>query len=312
MISTDELSNSWNSISPQRGSTVGRRADPSHPLDFFISYDESNFLQLMLITNDLPWLPQSSKQISVRGNKRKDNKYAVCFSLIDGTLKDLFVSLSWDLLYCTKDIHDAKVGAETAVRRFALWQKLMATTSGKAMTESAAKGLMGELIVLRDHCIPNYGIDDAIKGWVGPLYEDRDYEYSDKWIEVKSTSLSRDTIRISSLDQLDTTRNGMLMIARIEKSSELIPEARTLNEIVAEIKLVIDTSPDAKDLFLTRLNATGFSCADQSASISFVLHEIEKYNVDTSFPRIARSGIDRAIVNGTYDISIPAIHNWRI
>ena len=312
MISTDELSNSWNSISPQRGSTVGRRADPSHPLDFFISYDESNFLQLMLITNDLPWLPQSSKQISVRGNKRKDNKYAVCFSLIDGTLKDLFVSLSWDLLYCTKDIHNAKAGVETAVRRFALWQKLMATTSGKAMTESAAKGLMGELIVLRDHCIPNYGIDDAIKGWVGPLYEDRDYEYSDKWIEVKSTSLSRDTIRISSLDQLDTTRNGMLMIARIEKSSELIPEARTLNEIVAEIKLVIDTSPDAKDLFLTRLNAAGFSCADQSASISFVLHEIEKYNVDTSFPRIARSGIDSAIVNGTYDISIPAIQNWRI
>ena len=109
MISRNELDNVWAMIIPQAGQSVGRRADPAHPLDFFVSYDENNNMQFMLISDYQPNLPDSSKQIQIRGNKRADGKYAMCFSLSDEKLRDQFVSLCWDIMDCTKNIQNKKV-----------------------------------------------------------------------------------------------------------------------------------------------------------------------------------------------------------
>ena len=48
MISMSELSDAWKEIIPQAGQSVGRRADKNHPLDFFITYDENQNMQMML------------------------------------------------------------------------------------------------------------------------------------------------------------------------------------------------------------------------------------------------------------------------
>lgn len=92
MITKTELGKLWSAITPQPGQNVGRRADPQHPLDFFVSYDEKPNMQFMLLTEIEPALPNSSKQLYVRGNKRSDGKYAVCFSLEDYQLKDQYIS----------------------------------------------------------------------------------------------------------------------------------------------------------------------------------------------------------------------------
>ena len=54
MITRTELSHLWSEIKPQSGKNVGRRADPSHPLDFFITYDEKPNMQLMLLSDFQP------------------------------------------------------------------------------------------------------------------------------------------------------------------------------------------------------------------------------------------------------------------
>ena len=40
MISMEMIKQSWSSIVPVKGQNIVRRADASHPLDFFIGYNE--------------------------------------------------------------------------------------------------------------------------------------------------------------------------------------------------------------------------------------------------------------------------------
>lgn len=311
MITTTELSAAWNSIAPHKGDNIGRRADTSHPLDFFIGYDEGNNMQLMLLSNFMPELPKSSQQIIVRGNKRAAGDYALCFSLAERRLGDLYVSLCWDMMDCTVEIQDKRNGTLAALKRFKMWQKMFAEIRNKPLSESKVKGLLGELCVLKQVCSPIYGLSKAVLGWVGPLGTDRDFEFSDIWYESKAVSLSKENVTISSLDQLDTDSSGYLMLCRIEKTSEQDSNAITLKKLINDIFIELGSDERAAASLKNKLTLSGYQEDDELTETPYVLHRIEKYVVNSSFPRIRRCDVKAAVTNGTYDLSIAALHQWQ-
>ena len=310
-MTTNEISNLWNSINNNTGVVTGRRIDASHPLDFFASYDEENRMQLLLLTNNVPPLPNSSKQIVVRANPRNDNKYAVCFSLTDTALKDLFVSLTWDMMNCTCDTTDYYSGVKKAVSRFKKWQEMFAVSKEK-MSASKVKGLLGELLILKKICISKYGIEKAVEGWVGPLSADQDFQYDDNWYESKAVSASKDKVSVSSFEQLDNTEPGTFVICRIENVSSLEPNSFTLKSLVNNIYEIIGDNANVRSLFHMRLLLYGYNEAEDDYDDSYKLIAMELYSVDEAFPKIIKSKLDAAVCGGSYEISIPAIQNWRI
>lgn len=309
-MTTNEISALWASINSISGITTGRRIDPEHPLDFFASYDEDDRMQLLLLTDTVPELPSSSKQIVVRANIRNDNKYAVCFSLTDPSLKDLFVSLTWDMMNCTYDAANSFSGVKKAVERFKKWQKMFAVSKDK-MSSSQVKGLIGELLVLKGICIGKYGTEEAVAGWIGPLSSDQDFIYEDTWYESKAVSLSKDKVGISSFEQLDTDKHGVLVISRIEPASSLEQDSFTLKELINSIYEIIGDNIHLKSLFHMRLTLYGYNESDDYDE-SYKQMAFEMYKVDDEFPRIARRKIDSAICGGNYELSISAIQDWRI
>lgn len=313
MITKTELSTLWEAIIPQQGQTVGRRADPQHPLDFFITYDEIPNLQLILLTDYQLSLPCSSKQILVRGNKRADGRNAICFSLEDKKLKDQFVSLCWDIMDCSFEIHDRKAAAQSAIKRFKMWQKLFAETRNKKLSETEVKGLIGELSVLKEICVKKYGIKKAVSGWVGPLGADRDFVFEDMWYEAKYVSLSMDKVSISSLDQLDTDDCGELVLGRFEKTSDEAEGYITLNSLVESIKELASADENTLVSFLNRMALSGYNGESEQADQPYVFQRFEKYRVcSDSFPRIRRSRVPVAIAQCSYQLSIPALQQWKV
>lgn len=310
MISITELNSVWDAITPQPGQNIGRRADTSHPLDFFITYDEKHNMQMILLSDHLPMLPASSQQILVRANHRHDGKYALCFSLSDGTLREQYVSLCWDIMNCTYDVHNKQQGIKTAIKRFCMWQKLFAEERSKKLSDAEVKGLVGELCVFRHAILPRYEPCTAVAGWIGPIGADQDFEFNDTWYESKAVSLSKDNASISSLDQLDIDLEGNLMIVRLEKASENNPESFTLNALVDEIRSSLSDA-EAQTLFDARLASGKYDPSDPRSDEPYLLHRIEGYTVNNEFPRIRRSAISAAVSNGTYNLSIPALQNWR-
>ena len=312
MITRTELCRLWEEIVPQPGMSIGRRADPDHPLDFFITFDEQHNMQLILLTEYQLSLPDSSKQLLVRSNKRADGRNAICFSLEDNQLRDQFISLSWDIMDSTYYITNKKVATHTAIKRFRMWQLLFAETKTRKLSETEIKGLIGELSVLKEICIPKYGIKKAISGWVGPLGADRDFEYDNTWYEAKFVSLSTDKVKISSLDQLDTDQRGYLILCRYEKSAETTTGYVTLNSLIYDISKMADADENTLVLFMNRLTLTGYKKEDDCAEQPYLFHRHEVYIVEgDSFPRLRRSTLPTAISEGEYRLSIPALMKWK-
>lgn len=310
MISMSELNDAWKGIMPQAGQNVGRRADENHPLDFFITYDENFNMQMMLLSEFLPSIPPSSQQISVRANPRHDGRYAVCFSLTDATLQEQFISLCWDIMHCTVNTHDKTSGVKAAIKRFCMWQKLFAEDKSKKLSNAEAKGLIGELLTLKEVILTRYPPQTAVAGWIGPIGADRDFEFSDTWYETKAVSLSKDIVTISSADQLDTNIAGTLLVLRIEKVSQNSPGCFSLNSLTAEIRSSIQ-NPEARAIFESRLSSSKFDSADPQADEPYFMHRIEYYHVGDDFPRIRRSSLPPTISNCTYTLSIAGLQKWR-
>lgn len=310
MISMAELNAAWDAIVPVPGQSVGRRADENHPLDFFITYDENGAMQMILTADFLPSIPASSRQLSVRANTRNDGKYALCFSLADKSLREQYVSLCWDIMNCTSAITDKKRGTAAAIKRFCLWQRLFAEGKSRQLSDAEIKGLIGELCALKQVVFANYTPNTALTGWVGPIGADRDFEMPAEWYEVKAVSLSKDTVSISSLDQLDTDAEGSLLVARIEKASPNAPGCFTLNSLVNEIAAGL-ADLESRTIFDARMSSAKYDPADPRAEEPYVLHRIEVYRTDKNFPRIRRSKVSVSISNAAYDLSIPGLQGWR-
>ena len=313
MITRTNLKDLWLEIVPQAGQNIGRRADNEHPLDFFITYDEQKSMQLMLQSEYDVQLPSSSKQIAIRNNRRAtDGKNAFCFSLQDNRLTEQFISLCWDIMDCTSSIEDKKQAKKAAITRLIMWQKLFAEEKSRKMSETEVKGLLGELIVLRDICLKKYDLDIAVSGWVGPIGTDRDFEYEDVCYEAKYVSLSADVVKISSLDQLDTDKRGKLVLCRFEKSSETNPDALTLSQLVESIRNLVVGDEKARVSFDNRLSLSRYNGNDELSRVPFVFYHFDIFAVDgKEFPRLRRSETRVEIAEGEYRLSIPALAQWK-
>ncbi|MBR6984337.1 MAG: PD-(D/E)XK motif protein [Ruminococcus sp.] len=309
-MTTIELDKLWKSITFQSGNTVARRIDSNHPLDFFVSYDENGNMQIVLLSDILPNIPASSKEIQVRANERSDGKYAICFSLLNRSFSDLFVSLCWDLVKSTYNTKDYNAGVNAALGRFVKWQNLFDQEKRNELSTPQLKGLIGELYVLKNICIPKYTVSTSIESWMGPLFSDRDFSFDDMWYEVKAASLSVDHVKISSLDQLDTDNPGMLVICRIENASSSEQGGFSLNELVNDIIVQIGDDQRIKAIFQKKLSLYGYDRENEQSYDTYIISDCEIYTVDDGFPRIRRSKLPSAIVNGTYDLSISGIQDW--
>lgn len=311
MISMTELITLWNNIAPVYGQNVGRRADDTHPLDFFITFDEESKMQLVLVSRYIFDIPESSEQLFIRVNSRQDGKYALCFSLKDLEFRNQFMVLCWDIMNSTYDIADEKQATSVAIERFCMWQELFAVAKNKKLSDAQIKGLIGELYVLKNIIIPKYGAEVAITSWCGPIGADRDFELTDSWYEVKAISLSKDFITISSIDQLDMDIEGKVTVVRLEKMSENNNESFTLNSLIDEIGNDL-TDLDVRMIFYSKLIGANYDHSDERLDVPYIVYDIELYKVDDSFPKIVRSKLPVEISNGTYNLSISGIQRWKV
>ena len=95
-------------------------------------------------------------------------------------------------------------------------------------------GLIGELLFLKNILFEKYGIEKSIEGWSGQDRTRKDFSYEDKWYEAKAISFNKDTVAISSLEQLDSEISGELAIILLEKMSPSYLGV-TLNQLFLDI-----------------------------------------------------------------------------
>lgn len=280
------------------------RVDDRHPLELLIGLNSNGQKTIRFIGYFKRVQVKGTKSIEVNHYQLND-KFIISFSLVDLNYLDLFYLFCNDIIDSSRNV-EQEDGYTFIVNRFDKW-KGFGNSTRKYLSENEIKGLLGELVFLRNYMIDKYGISKSINGWTGPEPTKKDFSYDTTWYEVKS--VTKDSVSISSIEQLDSDRVGFLILMYFEKLS---PEAKelTLNKAVDEILSLINMDSD-RALFIMKLVQVGFFKEDYYDNYVYKLRDKAFYEVNDKFPKISLSDLPSAVTNVRYDLNINSLLEFR-
>lgn len=280
------------------------RVDDMHPLELLIGINDNGEKTIRFIGNFVKNKIKGTKSIEINHFSYKD-KLILSFSLVDEEYVDLFYLFCNDLVDSSRDVSQ-EMGYTYLVNRFERWRSFSGLTR-KYLSESEIKGLMGELLFLKEILIDKFGSSRSIQGWTGSEPLKKDFSYDDTWFEVKA--VSGDKVSISSIDQLDSNVTGFLVLYSLEKLS---PEANgiSLNRLCDQIFEKLDLDMD-RQTFLMKLIQANFYKEEYYDQFVYANTRVNYYEVNSEFPKLTRDLIPDAISNAKYDLIINMLERFK-
>lgn len=286
-----------------------RRINAVHPLDIFIGYNENNNSSMVItLFGGVKKKIQSSQSIQVDLYQVSDSKIRIAFSLMDKDKETIFYKFCEDIIESTKLI-DEDQALNFIVSRWNKWRFMFMRATGDLLTENQVVGLLGELIFLDKYMIPKYGDSVAIESWNGPSKSHKDFEVGDLWHEVKTIKQAALTVKISSIEQLDSAGVGYLEVITVNKTNSEVEGAITLNKYVEYVGNRIMSFETYKKFYEKLLEAGYFYDEDYDKYI-FKYVKSTTYLVTDDFPRIESKGLREGIVKVSYDILLKDINKF--
>ncbi|GHV35215.1 hypothetical protein FACS1894187_07450 [Synergistales bacterium] len=308
-LTPEILQRQWDSIDFKDGGFL--QIDTQHPLEWHIGYQSISQKTLLLVSDTEIDAIESSKSMAVSRRRREsDNRWTLSFELLCNEQQSVFVILCCDVIEHSRSAETEKDALILVINRYKQWSKLLESQRSGLMDEPRRKGLLGELLFLESRIENADSILVAVQGWVGADGADQDFMYSEGWYEVKSIGASAISVTISSLEQLDCTDDGELIIKRIDKVAPERTGAISLNDLVRRISDRLDSNVGALDLFHTKLYAYGYMDLQEYSEQKYHCSATQRYRVDSSFPRLTKKLVPEQIVALHYALNLPSLTNW--
>ncbi len=217
-----------------------QRVSRDHILDLYCGIDNMSRYTLLLISATEPEGVKSSRVINVGLRKRNDERWTLSFSLVDDTFIDIFFQFCDDMIESSAKLGSAVNGSKFICTRYSDWQQMLSAARGDLLSKSEIKGIIGEMLFIREFLFPKYGRESVLHAWMGPKMADQDFVFADTWYEVKATTSDAEHIRISSIEQLDCSSEGTLAVLALDQTSELERQGVTANSLYWELMRFIE------------------------------------------------------------------------
>lgn len=280
----------------------------TRPLDCHIGWDENFRRTLLIVGNVKTKIPPSSQSVEIRQWQRSDKKFSLALSLLSEDESAVFFEMCRDLLEFAEDATDESDALKKFWQRYAHWQKLFTAAKNDLLSPEQQRGLIGELLFLREQILKGRPLAEAVGGWFGALKEHQDFFYGENWFEIKTVMEQAEKIRISSLEQLSLERNGELVVYRLGNTagdySSFALECFTLNSLAKNLSELLSENLSAAQKFEALLFTAGYVCRKEYDEKIYRLVEILNFVVDENFPRLLKSKLPPAIVEASYSLKL--------
>jgi hypothetical protein len=304
----------WSRIAPAGGPEADnvRRADPSHPLDFFRGRDFTGRYLLSLSAEiEGPALPDPPKLngIDVTIERRPPASARLVLTLQDRSQFDIFRALCGHLMTATRGEPAGANGSglRLVLQRLRDWHDMLRRRRDDLLSPQEIIGLAGELLFLRDQVLSRLPATESILSWRGAHHDEQDFAFGGWQIEVKTQlSTSDQRLMISSEAQLDAT-SGCLILCH-QCVATVTPQrdaAFTLNSLVAGIRNALADSGDtARDAFEAALVAWRYVHRPEYDEVAWALTLRRAYEVADGFPRIVPSMLPAGVQKVSYEVRL--------
>ena len=285
--------------------------DANHPIGLYVGKDENGFYAMeyvgdFIINKKI----KSSTVISINHYKTPSEEKSIVFSLIDDRWMNQFVTFCNDVCKQTEHLQkNSSKGYEAVCNAYFVWQKMF-KGQNDILGESEIKGLIGELLYLKDIIIPQYGQTRSIEAWSGTDKTRKDFSIDNTWYEIKTIDVGKPTVKISSIEQLDSSTEGTLAVFQVEK---MAPGFNGVNlNSLAESIITLFTSLQDKDDFISKLNKAGYFSNSDYDEYVYDIKSLTEYNVNNSFPRLRKDSIPVAVSSASYELILSELESHKI
>lgn len=243
----------------------------------------------------------------------QSNTSGLIFSLLDESLLEIFVSFVFDLESLAKE--DNSVSLIDVYNRYRFWQKMFKTIKSD-VPETVLKGIINELYILSEYFIPKYGVYEATKGWIGSDASHKDFTFSDgTWYETKAINSGKNTVQISSLEQLESNTSGYLVVSELEKTSPNNLESLNMYNIFRVIKSKIEEESILGEIY-NKIVSVGIditTLTNEAHALNnnrYIFKKVAFYRVNEEFPRLFRIELPKAINNVNYELLLTELSGF--
>ena len=263
-------------------------------------------------THRLPTLRGLRVETHATGDGRET---LLVLRLTAGEHRDLFYRLCDDIVKATRVADSGEEALERVVVRTWRWHRLLRGGRDGRLSREEQKGLIGELRVLEQLLLPAVGAGDAVRSWVGPLGEARDFRIGLVGVEAKARAPLAPTVRISSPEQLDSTDTSRLFlhVTDVAAGTEDSDSAWTVTDAVRRTRnAIVDRDMSAVGEFEDRVLAVGFDWADDYSDHPWTVAGVSSYEVVEGFPRLTPSDIPGGVGDVRYGIVLAQCEDFRV
>lgn len=307
------MNNPWEIIKPPIKDVSARRVDHTHALDLFWARDHIGrylFIYEFSSEDNLPKinLPDLVGIQTVYA-PANDNiaKNRLVLLLKERSNWEIFLSLCNDLVQATRQAKNPSSAVQVILRRLTRWQEFLKKNRADILNEESIKGLIGELLFIKNHLLVAFGADQAIKFWQGPEGLPQDFNVNNSAIEVKCQSgATSPSVKITSMHQLCPQLPEMyLYVVTLGKTSPETDGVINLPGLVSYIKEFLQSNASGQlERFNDLLYLVGYVDSDRYLDFSYIFTDEKMFQVKGDFPRICQKDIHRGIVNLTYNINL--------
>ncbi|TCR63175.1 PD-(D/E)XK motif protein [Bosea sp. BK604] len=241
------------------------------------------------------------------------NEATLTFRLLDAQLKEPFIRLCVDIIDAAEQRSLEHEAITIAISRTWRWHHLLRGGSGRLGIEQQ-KGLLAELLTLRDLISPNVGMHQAVEAWVGPLGAAHDFRLPHASIECKATQGSSEPfVAISSEHQLDGPATGTLYlrIMELRHSDSGMEGSLTLAEMIEELASICAQIGQAtQDNFLSKLEAAGVRPDGDYGDEYWCVGLVITAAVQNDFPRLVPHSLPLGVVGVRYGLAVASVRPY--
>lgn len=308
-MTPDELGKKWSSITYYEGGFL--RLDLVHPLEWYVGYQSIEQKTLMIVSSCETIIPFSSKSVIVSNRHREtDGRWTLTFELVKNEQEGVFINLCCDILNYSQSASNEKDALHCVSVRFKQWNRLLELQRKELMDESCKKGLIGELTFIESKLDEGITALSVMLAWVGAEGADQDFTFSDGWYEVKTVGVGATSVAISSLEQLDCSDEGYLVVVRIDKCSPERRGAFSLTQKINDIRNRIHADIEAVEMFETKLAQYGYIDLLEYGSQMYSYSGLKIYVVDDAFPKLVSQRVQPQIIACQYTLALAGISAW--
>jgi hypothetical protein len=304
------MKNPWDEIKTPDLDLMILRADATHPLDFFWAKDHLNrYLFVYEYPSKSELVIQNPPDLKGIGTNSiiHENVARLIFSLKDKDNWEMFYALCLNLMSATNKATIPEKAPVLILNRLKRWQRFLKKSKLDILSEEKIKGLIGELLFLKNWVIPQYGVNDAVKFWLGPEGAPQDFSINELVVEVKcQLGSTKPTIKISSLDQLYTQMpNLALFVVTLGKSTPEHEDSINLPGLIGDIETTIENESSACiNRFQELLIEVGYVFKEKYYEYNYLFLGERAFNVEGDFPRILPIELKEGIEHLRYNINL--------